>query len=146
MSYTTKYINPRRCRVFYLKRIRKVNNRINPIQKRENPSTTKANRPVTEKLVAGNIDYRIPGIPHSTVQQHDTNRKETVKKFDSAVRESPKQEFFLAGLEEDCRNSQVQRKVEEVDHRTWAIRRSSSFANPLPRSNAQIGFILGNWH
>ena len=36
---------------------------------------------------SGNIDYRIPGIPLSTVQQQDTNRKETVKN-DSAKRES----------------------------------------------------------
>ena len=28
-----------------------------------------------------NIDYRIPGIPHSTVQKRDTNRTETVKKL-----------------------------------------------------------------
>ena len=27
----------------------------------------------------GNVDCRIPGIPHSTVQLQDTNRKETVK-------------------------------------------------------------------
>ena len=28
----------------------------------------------------GNIDYRIPGIPHTTVQKEDSNRKETVKR------------------------------------------------------------------
>ena len=27
----------------------------------------------------GNVDYRIPGIPHSTVQKEDSNRKEVVK-------------------------------------------------------------------
>ena len=30
---------------------------------------------------SGNIDYRMPAIPHSSVQQQDTNRKATVKKF-----------------------------------------------------------------
>ena len=30
---------------------------------------------------SGNVDYRIPGIPHSTIQQQDTNRKEAVKKL-----------------------------------------------------------------
>ena len=29
----------------------------------------------------GNVDYRIPGIPHSTVQKKDTHRKETVKRL-----------------------------------------------------------------
>ena len=35
----------------------------------------------TGKLVAVNVDYRIPGIPHSTVQKEDSNRKETVKRL-----------------------------------------------------------------
>ena len=30
---------------------------------------------------SGNVDDRIPGISHSTVQQQDTNRRETVKKL-----------------------------------------------------------------
>ena len=29
----------------------------------------------------GNVDYRISGIPHSTVQKEDSNRKETVKRL-----------------------------------------------------------------
>ena len=29
----------------------------------------------------GNVDYRIPGIPQSTVQKEESNRKETVKRL-----------------------------------------------------------------
>ena len=29
----------------------------------------------------GNVDYKIPGIPHSTVQKEDSNRKDTVKRL-----------------------------------------------------------------
>ena len=46
-----------------------------------------------------NIDCRIPGIPHSTVPQQDTNRKRNSQKVDSAVRESPEQGVFPAGHE-----------------------------------------------
>ena len=53
----------------------------------------------------GNVDCRIPGIPRSTVQQQDTNRKETVKKL------VQHKESFLQDL------NKTERKVEEVDHR-----------------------------
>ena len=49
---------------------------------------------------SGNVDFRIPGIPHSiTVQQQDTNRKETVKKLIQLFENHPNKESFPAGLE-----------------------------------------------
>ena len=38
---------------------------------------------------SGNVDYRIPAIPHSTVQKHESQRNG--HKVDSAVKESPEQ-------------------------------------------------------
>ena len=51
---------------------------------------------------SGNVYFRIPDIHHSTVQQQDTNRRENSQNVDSAVRESPEQGVFPAGLEEDA--------------------------------------------
>ena len=52
----------------------------------------------------GNADYRIPGIPHSTVQKEDSDRKEIVKilihqfknhqNWDSLIKDLNKTEEF----------------------------------------------------
>ena len=88
--------------------------RIFPITKREHPPTITANEARSTKKVAahleetrrakyeetrsGNVGYRIPGIPHSTVQKEDSNRKEMVKKTDSTVRDAG---LVNRGFEED---------------------------------------------
>ena len=46
------------------------------------------------------IDYRIPGIPHSTVQQQETNRKETVKQLIQQFENHPHKESFLQDLKQ----------------------------------------------
>ena len=46
---------------------------------------------------SGNVDYGIPGVLHSTVQQRDTNRSETVNKFIQQF-ENTEQGVFPAGL------------------------------------------------
>ena len=53
----------------------------------------------------GDVDYRIPGIPHTTVQKEDSNRKETVKRlfqqfenhpnWDSLIQDLNKTEEFI---------------------------------------------------
>ena len=68
-------------------------------KKQENPLTAKAYREVTGKPArSGNVDYRIPGIPRSTLQQQDTNRNETVNKLIQQVENHPKKESFLQDL------------------------------------------------
>ena len=47
---------------------------------------------------SGNVDYRIPDTPHSTVQQQDTNRREAVKKLIQQFENHPNKESFLQGL------------------------------------------------
>ena len=47
---------------------------------------------------SGNVDFWIPGILHSTVQQQDTNRKESVKKLIQQSENHPNKECFLQDL------------------------------------------------
>ena len=79
--------------------ILKVGNRINLMKKHENPQTTRAHRKeVTEKPAAATLTDRVPGILHSTVQQQDTNRKETVKRLIQQFENHPNKESFLQDL------------------------------------------------
>ena len=60
-----------------------------------------------------NVDYRIPGIPHSAVEQSDTNRRDTVKKLIQQYESHPNKESFLQDLnkteeiEKFCEKSQL---------------------------------------
>ena len=65
----------------------------------------------------GDIDFMIPGILLSVVQQQDTNRPETVKKLIQKFESHPNKESFLQDLNTDWKGKCVQREVEEVDHR-----------------------------
>ena len=48
----------------------------------------------------GNVDYRIPGIPHSTVQdqEEDSNRKETVKRLIQQFENHPNRDSLIQDL------------------------------------------------
>ena len=107
-SYTARYFNHQGYSVLYLSQIRNMDVRIRLIPMRENPPTITANKECAGKPVAhfsrthvasipekvsdggtrkpgrGNVDYRIPGIPDSTDQKEDTNRKETQDCFSSS--------------------------------------------------------------
>ena len=47
---------------------------------------------------SGNVDYGIPGIPHSAVQRQDTSRRETVKKLIQQFENHPNKESFVQDL------------------------------------------------
>ena len=142
MSHTTKYLNPRRCRVLYLKRIRKVNNRINPIQKRENPSTTKANRPVTEKLVA--VTSTIVSQAYRIPQSNNMTRiaKKQSKSWFSSSRIT--QTRILS-----CRTwRRLQKFTSSAKSRrswsaTWAIRRSFELCETPSKIQCANWFYIG---
>ena len=83
----------------------------------------------------GNIDCRIPGIPHSTIQQVDTNRKETVDSTTCCCKTSTK----------------LRRPIHSVkSRRTWspiwqygdlqALR--DFFEETMP----ELCLMLGSWH
>ena len=50
------------------------------------------------EICSGNVDERIPGKPCSTVQQQDTNRKQTVKKLIQQFENHPNKESLLQDL------------------------------------------------
>ena len=47
------------------------------------------------KTCRGNVDYRIPGTPHSTVQKEDSNRKETVKRLIQQFENHPNRDYGI---------------------------------------------------
>ena len=72
--------------------------RINLIKKQEKSSDHHSVSGSYGEICSGNVDYRIPGIPYSTVQQQDTNRRETVKKLIQQFENHPNKDFFLQDL------------------------------------------------
>ena len=62
------------------------------------------------------VDYRILGIPLSTVEQQDTKRQNKVKKLIEKF-EPPAQGLLPSGLEPDAEDQQVQQRIEGIDRR-----------------------------
>ena len=54
----------------------------------------------------GRVDFRIPGIPHSTVEQVETNRNEKVRRLIEQFESHPKRNMWLKDFE----------KSEEINH------------------------------
>ena len=67
-------------------------------KKEENPLTTEAYREVTGKPAAASLTIEYQANPFCTVQQQDTNRKETVKKLMQQFENHPNKESFLQDL------------------------------------------------
>ena len=59
-----------------------------------------------ETCSSSRLDFRIPGIPHSTVEQVETNRKETVRRFVEQFENHPNRNMLLKDFE----------KSEEINH------------------------------
>ena len=111
------------CHVSYSKRIRKVDRKINKTQ--EHLVTTQAHRRAPGKPGATTLTtYRIPGIPHSAVEQQDTNRRDKVKKLIQHLESHPNKESFLQDLN----------KTEEINEFS---------EKSLPRSNALTVYSTG---
>ena len=107
---TAKYTNPQGCRASYSRQIRNMDVRILLIPKstdhrsersvkyRDRKHPGESQRWKYRETRRGNVDCRIPGIPHSTVQREDSNRKE--KQFenhpntDSLIQDLNKTEEF----------------------------------------------------
>ena len=62
-----------------------------------------------------NVDYRIPGIPHSTVQKEDSNRKETVKRLIQQFENHPNRYSLIQDLNKTEEFNPFS-EVEGVDH------------------------------
>ena len=64
---------------------------------------------------SGNIDFRIQGLPHSTVQREDDVRIETVKKLIDQFETHPNRESLKAHLEKNQKVQSVQREDEGIN-------------------------------
>ena len=101
--------------MLYLRLIRDMDVRIHLIPMRENPpvctgkpvahfSRTRRKHPresqrcLYRETCRGNVDYRIPGIPHSTVQKVDTDRNETVKRLIQQFENHPNRDSLIKDL------------------------------------------------
>ena len=95
---------------------------------------------------SGNVDYRIPGIPHSTYSPTTGHESQwNGQTVDSAVRESPAQGVFPAGVETDRKDKCVQREVEEVDHRHEQYGDLRALRNLFQETTPRLCFKLWNW-
>ena len=74
---------------------------------RENPMIVRAKSISTgETCSSSRVDFRIPGIPDSTVEQVATNRKETVRRLIEQFENHPNKNMLLKDFE----------KSEEINH------------------------------
>ena len=89
----------------------------------------------------GNVDYRIPGIPHSTVLKEDANRKDTVKRLIQQFENHPKRNSLIQDLNKTEEVNPFSEKSKELI--TDMGKTSSSFARPLLRYNALIALYIG---
>ena len=55
-------------------------------------------RPKHEETRSGNIEFRIQGLPHSTVQKEDCNRKEIVKILIQQFENHPNRDLLIEDL------------------------------------------------
>ena len=76
--------------------------------------TTKAHREVTRKLRSGNIDCRIPSIPHSTVQQLDNESQGKSKSWFSSFEKHPNKSFFLQDLNKTEKSNTFSEKSKKL--------------------------------
>ena len=65
----------------------------------------------------GNIDYRIPGIPLSVVQQQDTNRTVTIKKLIQSFESHPNKKSFLQDLNKTDKINKFSPRIAKADRR-----------------------------
>ena len=84
-----------------------------------------------ETCSSSRVDFRIPGLPHSTVELVETNRKDTVRRLIEQFENHTNRNMLLKGFE----------KSEEINHfsqesKDLAIPRSSSSTRLLLRETA----------
>ena len=94
----------------------------------------------------GNIDLRIQGLPHSTVQKEDDVRRETARRLIHQFETHPNRESLMADLDKKPKNQSVQREVEGINpqHGKHGVLRDvwDHFQSTMKR----LLIIFGNWH
>ena len=128
--------------------------RIFLISKREHPSTIKAKKEEYGETRGkefgetqnGDIDFRIQGLPHSTVQQVDGVRRGTVKKLIHQFETHPNRESLMADLDKKQKFNLFSEKSKELirSMEKHGVLRDvrDHFQNTMPR----LLTILGHGH
>ena len=80
----------------------------------------------------GEIDFRIQGLPHSTVQQPDHTRKAAVQKLIRQFEAHPNRETLKADLKQNHAFNPLSEQSKETAWETWS---TSRCAKSLPRYN-----------
>ena len=94
------------------------------------------------KETCSRVDFRIPGIPHSTVQQVETNRKETVRRLMEQFENLPNRNMLLKDFEKSEEINHFNQESKDLILR-WAIPKSSSSTRPRRRDRVQIALCVG---
>ena len=90
----------------------------------------------------GNVDNRIPGLPHSTVQNEDSNGKEIVKRLIQQNKNHQHRDSFIEDLNKTEELNPFSEKSKELITR-MAIRNTSSLARLLLKYYALIALYIG---
>ena len=145
-SYTTEYVSLKIFLVLCWSRIRKVGRQDRPDQEARESSDHQSVSGSYGETRSGNVDYRIPGIPHSTYSPTTGHESQwNGQTVDSAVRESPAQGVFPAGVETHRKDKCVQREVEEVDFRHEQYGDLRALRNLFQETTPRLCFKLWNW-
>ena len=95
---------------------------------------------------SNNIDYRIPGIPHSTVQHQDTNCRETIKKLIQQFENHPNKESFLQDLNQTEEINVFSKRSKKLINDVGSTEIFELCETSLHDTMAQLSFILATWH
>ena len=102
-----------------------------------------------EETRRGNVDYRIQGKPHSTLQKEDSNRKEIVKRLIQQFETHPNRDSLMEDLNKTEEFNPSSEKVEGVDHQHGVTRSTSSCARSFPKiqcPDCSKNWEVGNMH
>ena len=95
-----------------------------------------------EETRSGNIDFRLQGLPHSTVQKEDDVRREAVNKLIHQCEKHPNRESLMADLNMNQKFNLFSEKSKE-SIRSWEIRSTSRCARTLLKYNDQVVHYIG---
>ena len=142
------------CKVYQSPRLPRDTLAPNPQHSRKdphNPDARESDNNESEKCkhrgtCSGNIDFRIPGIPHSTGERVDTNHKETVERFIEQIENHPNRNVLLKDFE----------KVEEINHfseeskkliaEMGKYRNLRALRDFFEETMPGLCLVLGNWN
>ena len=133
--YCRRYKSPRLPRVTLVPNSRHIQKDVRVSESRK--SDDRKNEAHQHRETCGNdlcVDFRIPGIPHSAVEQIETNRKEKSSTINGAIWKSPKQEHVAEGLWETGRNTRLLRSQarstnapNNVSQSKWYLEKKPNF-------------------